>query len=579
MSVELAIDGSLETIAFDEFEERIRDGLVPADTLVRFHVLTGDRFVPVGDLEFYHQLANSDHRHYREAFQRFGFPVVTAALVGLQIRIYLWAKAPGVSEFLVSHLTNWVPATLERGEVYRVLSYGFLHLGFTHLALNATFLAYTGWNLERGLGRRNLLALFLFSVYCGGLLSMLMSPGRPSLGASGGDFGLLAASVVYGWKHADVLPDSARMYFNWSILLYLVVLLVLGWASPSVDNWGHLGGLLGGAMLVTWLEPAAYRSNRPRNKRVRRTALLLTMATAAALMLRGPAMVPLKTVRQVAGLQTERPTYWSKAWSFTGDQAWTSPVSEAFFVTRTGTGKPASPEQAADAFVDQLSGRAQAVELLNSAPVQLDGWDGRRLTVAYREKGVDRLLEALIVPHGAYQHRVYFHARADELNRYQLLVEKLFQSATVSEPAELKEARTRAQANPRSYKSMHALGQAAALSGETREAESAFIRAHQMARTDERRARSSAALLSLFADYKLERQDRVDAMVLAHPESVDVLVSAARAYAALGLFGDAERVLGDASAHLPGDFAIEQAHAELRVLQGEPALNSGASDR
>ena len=321
MSVELAIDGSLETIAFEEFEDRVRDGLVPADTPVRFPVLTGDRFVPVGDLEFYHQLADSDHRYYRAAFKRFGFPLVTAGLVGLQIRIYLWAKAPGVSDFLVTHLTNWVPATLERGEVYRVLSYGFLHLGFTHLALNLTFLAYTGWNLERGLGRRNLLALFLFSVYCGGLLSMLMSPGRPSLGASGGDFGLLAASVVYGWKHEDVLPDSARMYFNWSILLYLVVLLVLGWASPSVDNWGHLGGLIGGAMLVTWLEPEAFKSNRPRNRRVRRTALLVSMAVATGLLLRGPALVPLKTVRPAVGLQTERPTYWGKAWSFTGDQA------------------------------------------------------------------------------------------------------------------------------------------------------------------------------------------------------------------------------------------------------------------
>ena len=64
------------------------------------------------------------------------------------------------------------------------------------------------------------------------------------------------------------------------------------------------------------------------------------------------------------------------------------------------------------------------------------------------------------------------------------------------------------------------------------------------------------ALLGLYADYELPRSDRVDAMVLAHPSSVDLMVAAARAYAAEGLPGEARRVLDAAEALSPGDFAV-----------------------
>ena len=556
MIVELDIDGSRERLLFEEFERRVRDGLIPADTPVRFEVLTGEDFVPAGELEFYHALADADQLQLRRSLLRFGFPVVTAAIVGLQLRVYLWSKVPGVSDFLVSHLTNWVPATLERGEVYRLLSYGFLHLSFTHLALNLTFLAYTGWNLERGLGRRNLAALFLFSVFCGGLLSMLMSPGRPSLGASGGDFGLLAASVIYGWKYEDLIPDRARMYFSWGVLIYLVVLLVLGWASPSVDNWGHLGGLLGGAALVTWLEPDALRRHALANRRVRRLALTLSAAIGALLVLRGPSLVPLKDQRLSRGLHAERPSYWGQGWSFIGDQAWISPVGDVSFVTRTGSGPPHSPEEGAALFFQQLRGRAQAVSLIADRASEVDGWPARRLTVSYRDKGVDRVLEALIIPRGAYLHRIYLSSRSDEARHYRPLARRLFAALELSEPQELIAARQRAATNPRSYKAAMDLGRAAAMAGYPEEAERAFVRAYQSGRTGARRDAAAVALLGLYADYELPRSDRVDAMVLAHPSSVDLMVAAARAYAAEGLSGEARRVLDAAEALSPGDFAV-----------------------
>jgi membrane associated rhomboid family serine protease len=565
MSVEVKLDGRVEWLPFEEFERRVRDGHVPPETLIRLPVLTGRRFVPVGEMEFYHSLADVDHQRFRQALTTAGFPVVTAALIGLQIRTYLWAKAPGVSDFLVSHFTNWVPATLERGEVYRILSYGFLHLSYAHLALNVTFLGFTGWNLERGLGRRNLLAVFLFSVFCGGLLSMLMSPGRPSLGASGGDFGLLAACVVFGWKYEELIPTSARMYFNWSVLLYLVVLLVLGWASPSVDNWGHLGGLLGGAALVTWLQPEAYRRYHQHNRRVRQAALLSALVICAALIFRGPSLVPLDSVPERLGLSSDRPSYWIQGWSVVGDQAWISPVGEARFVSRTGTDRPTSPEAAAAAFLLQVRSRAHDAELLSSEAAVVDSWHARRVTIRYRDKGADQLLEALIIPHGAYLHRVYFHTRADRWRRYQPLAERLFDTVEVTDPGELAEARARESANPRSFKASYERGRVAALAGYPPEAEDAFTRAYRLARTEARRERAAQALMTLYADYVMDRADRIDTLVLAHPGSVDVLVAAARAYAAQGMLEDAARILEDTERDFPGDFAVTRARQDLHL--------------
>ena len=223
-------------MVYEEFERRVRDGEIPASLPVRFEAVTGDQFVPVGELEFYSQLVDPGRRAFRERMSRPGLPILTAILVGIQLRIYLASWAPGADDWLQDAWTNWAPGILERGEVYRLFSYGFLHLGFTHLLFNLTFLAYTGYNLERALGRLNLATLFLFSVFVGGALSMWMAPGQPSLGASGGDFGLIAAAVVFGWKHWDDIPHSARTKFGWALVPYLAFSLVSGLSAENVDN-------------------------------------------------------------------------------------------------------------------------------------------------------------------------------------------------------------------------------------------------------------------------------------------------------------------------------------------------------
>ena len=134
-----------------------------------------------------------------------GLPILTAILVGIQLAS-TWRWAPGADDWLqdVDQLGAGYPRA---GRSLSTVQLWLPALGFTHLLFNLTFLAYTGYNLERALGRLNLATLFLFSVFVGG--HQHVDGAGTSLGASGGDFGLIAA-VVFGWKHWDDIPHGAR---------------------------------------------------------------------------------------------------------------------------------------------------------------------------------------------------------------------------------------------------------------------------------------------------------------------------------------------------------------------------------
>src|SRR5690606_33637586 len=99
------------------------------------------------------------------------------------------------------------------------------------------WLAYTGWNLERALGRVNLRMIYLASVLGGRALSILFSPETRSLGASGGVFGLVAAAVVFGFVRPELLPQRGRRVFGLALLPYLVVMFLSGLSSVGIDNW------------------------------------------------------------------------------------------------------------------------------------------------------------------------------------------------------------------------------------------------------------------------------------------------------------------------------------------------------
>lgn len=549
MIIELQYSGHIQRMVYEEFERRVRDGEVPPELPVRFEAVTGDVFVPVGQLELYGQLVDPGRRSFRERMSRPGLPILTAILVGIQLRIYLLSWAPGADDWLQETWTNWAPGILERGEVYRLFSYGFLHLGFTHLLFNLTFLAYTGYNLERALGRLNLAVLFLFSVFAGGALSMWMAPRQPSLGASGGDFGLIAAAVVFGWKHWDDIPVSARTKFGWALVPYLAFSLVSGLSAENVDNWGHLGGLLGGALLMTALSPETSARSRLRNRWVRRSTYAITLGLMLGIGMLGLRLIPL-TDHTVGSWTVPVPDYWRQGWTFTGDRGWFSPTSDAtMVVTRTVHDRPVTPTEAVDKLVDRIRSSGSDAEVLDRGPVQVAGTDGERVTAVFSLAGERMVIRAVVLTRGVVAFRAHIQARSGLLDTYGPLLDRAVTRATLDVPEELEEAEAWVEAHPRSWQPAVALGDVLYKLGRPKRALVAYERALTR-HPDQSEARIGQ--LRVYAHYELTGGlDLARASLAAGSRDARVIVAAAELLDAVGADDEAIAALEKAWAEMP----------------------------
>jgi rhomboid protease GluP len=134
------------------------------------------------------------------------------------------------------------------GEWYRLISAIFLHGSFLHLFLNM----YSLWavtptvtSIFGSLGKNpNLvfISIFLISGICGNILSYYFNSSN-SLGASGAIFGLIGAIAAFA-----ILKQQTEIMTN--ILYVLGLNLILGLMPGSgIDNFGHLGGLIGGFLV------------------------------------------------------------------------------------------------------------------------------------------------------------------------------------------------------------------------------------------------------------------------------------------------------------------------------------------
>lgn len=138
-----------------------------------------------------------------------------------------------------------VNSAIAAGEYYRLVSPMFLHGSITHLMVNSFSLHSTGPSVESWFGKKRFLSLYLASGVAGNLLSYAFTP-TPSVGASGAIFGLVGATVVILGRHRKMLGPRAKRGLQ--SLAYIVLMnFGMGMTPGSrVDNFGHLGGLLGG---------------------------------------------------------------------------------------------------------------------------------------------------------------------------------------------------------------------------------------------------------------------------------------------------------------------------------------------
>ncbi len=551
-------------MVYDDFEARIRNGEIPPDLPIRFEAVTGDDFVPVGQLELYQVLADPKRREFRRKLTTSGVPLITALLVGVQIRIYLASWTPGAEDFLQSAFTNWAPGVLEQAQVYRLLTYGLLHISFTHLLFNLTFLAYTGYNLERALGRLNLLVLYFGSVFTGGVLSMWMAPERPSLGASGGDFGLIAAAVVFGWKHWDDIPKQARAKFGWALAPYLGFSLISGLSAENVDNWGHLGGLLGGAFLMTLLTPEIAPEHAQRNRRVRRMAVAAGLSLSFLFGIWGPSLISM-TSRGEGSWTVPVPSYWREGWTFTGDRGWFSPTGEAtMVVTRTVQDRPLSDAAAVDKLIDRIAAAGHEPQVLERTPLEVAGHEGVLLVIQFSLAGELQELRSVVLTRGVVTYRAHLQSSAHRASHYGPVLQRALTAARLDVPEELTLAYERAATHPRSWQPAVELADALYRTGEPVKALAEYERALSFSPVQ---TQALVGRLRVYAFYGLDGGLAVAReSISTASEDVRVLVAATDVFDSVGATEESIDVLDQAWIALPGNGIIRRA----RLRRGLP---------
>ena len=117
------------------------------------------------------------------------------------------------------------------------------------MLLNGVAFFALGRLCEAVYGSVRFLWLFLVAGVCGSTLSFL-GGNALSVGASGGIFGLLGAAVVFGWRYRHKLPPGASDFFRMRLLPWVALNLFIGAVIPFIDNLGHTGGLIGGAVMA-----------------------------------------------------------------------------------------------------------------------------------------------------------------------------------------------------------------------------------------------------------------------------------------------------------------------------------------
>jgi len=147
---------------------------------------------------------------------------------------------------------------IEAGELWRLIASMFVHANFLHLALNSVALYSLGRNVEAFYGPWRFLFLYLMSGLAGSVASAALTE-SVSVGASGGVFGLLGASIVFAWRFRRILPPRVVKVMGVWLVPFLALNVVLGFLVPRIDVSAHFGGLAGGAITAAFLLPNMLR--------------------------------------------------------------------------------------------------------------------------------------------------------------------------------------------------------------------------------------------------------------------------------------------------------------------------------
>jgi membrane associated rhomboid family serine protease len=198
----------------------------------------------------------------------FAIPPTIQALIIINVVVYLLQLATG--DTLVIPFALWsstggggppgAPFEAPPFELWQPITYSFLHGSTTHLFFNMLALWMFGSDIERVWGPRRFLTYYFVCVVTAAAAQLLVAqmtvgPDYPTIGASGGVYGvLLAFGMMFPRRMVMLLIPPIPMPAWLLVTLYggLELLLGVTGTQAGVAHFAHLGGMAGGFLLIQY---------------------------------------------------------------------------------------------------------------------------------------------------------------------------------------------------------------------------------------------------------------------------------------------------------------------------------------
>ncbi|KAF8097266.1 hypothetical protein N665_0292s0044 [Sinapis alba] len=170
----------------------------------------------------------------------------TSVLLAINVIMYIAQVASN------GRVLTWgakVNSLIDKGQLWRLATSSVLHANPMHLMINCYSLNSIGPTAESLGGPKRFLAVYLTSAVASAAMSYWFNK-APSVGASGAIFGLVGSVAVFVMRHKQMVRGGNEDLMQ--IAQVIALNMTLGLVSRGIDNWGHIGGLLGGTAMA-WL--------------------------------------------------------------------------------------------------------------------------------------------------------------------------------------------------------------------------------------------------------------------------------------------------------------------------------------
>src|SRR4051794_5437398 len=172
---------------------------------------------------------------------RSGEPIVTWALIGANVLVYLVTVAQGFGinspgGKLFNSWDLYGPA-VAAGDWWRLITAAFLHANIVHIGFNMLAIGWLGPPVERYVGHLRYLGFYIVSGLAGSAGALVVTPNAQTVGASGAVFGILGALLIIEYQQTGSIAGQA--------FSLIVLNLVFSFTFSGISVGGHIGGLIG----------------------------------------------------------------------------------------------------------------------------------------------------------------------------------------------------------------------------------------------------------------------------------------------------------------------------------------------